>query len=94
MRYPTYLWTPRGTIEHSPILSMRNKNSHNLNIDRFCAAVVHPDTGETITKYNTLVNDKNDDKLRETWRTAMGKEARNSTQGDKKTKTLGKIACS
>ena len=42
--------------------------------EHFCAAVVHPDTGKTIINYKVLVNDKGNPKLRETRRTAFGKE--------------------
>ena len=45
---------------------------------------MHPDTGETITKYKVLANDKNNPELRETWITAFGKEAGRMVQRDNK----------
>jgi hypothetical protein len=57
-------------------------------IEHFCAPVVHPKTGEVITKYQKLANDP-DPELRETWRNAMGKEFGNMAQGDSRTGTKG-----
>ena len=51
---------------------------------------MHPDTGETITKYKIPVNDKNNSELRNTWRAAFGKEVGRMAQGDNKTGTKGK----
>ena len=55
-------------------------------LEHFCAGVVHPIMGETITKYHKLANDK---ATREVWITAFGKELGSLTQGDNKTKTPG-----
>ena len=55
-------------------------------IEHFCAPVVHPVTGETITSYRKLAKDQI---TRETWTTGFGKEFGNLVQGDKKTGTLG-----
>ena len=53
-----------------------------VDIEHFCAGVVHPITGETITKYKKL---KNDPATQEVWTTAFGKEFGNLAQGDNKT---------
>jgi hypothetical protein len=57
-----------------------------INIDHFCAPVVHPITGETITKYQKLARDPI---TREVWTTAFGKEFGTLAQGDEKTNTPG-----
>ena len=55
-------------------------------ISEFCAPVIHPTTGDTITKYKLL---QKDPLLRETWEHAFGKEFVNLAQGDKETNTPG-----
>jgi len=51
--------------------------------EHFCGAgVVHPTTGETITKYRTLAMDP---ETKEIWTTTFGKELGGLAQGDKKT---------
>ena len=65
------------------------QNIFDVNTEHFCAAVVHPDTGETMTKYKVLANDKKNPTLRETWRTAFGNEVGRIAQGDNKTGTKG-----
>ena len=57
-------------------------------IEHFCAPVVHPKTGEVITKYAKLAQDP-DPEVRNTWRNGMGKEFGNMAQGDNKTGTPG-----
>jgi hypothetical protein len=64
------------------------KNIAVPNLEHFCGPVVHPKTGEVITKYAKLANDP-DQELRTTWRNAMGKEFGNMAQGDIKTGTPG-----
>ena len=87
---PDDTWTPRDILEASPTeRPTAGTNVHDVNIEHFCAAVVHPDTGETITKYKKLATDSNKE-LRETWQTAMGKEVGNLAQGDDKPNTPGK----
>jgi len=55
--------------------------------EHFCGAgVVHPTTGETITKYRTLAMDP---ETKEIWTTAFGKELGGLAQGDKKTGEKG-----
>jgi hypothetical protein len=57
-----------------------------INIDHFCAPVVHPITGETIMKYQKLAKDPI---MSEVWTTAFGKEFGTLAQGDDKTHTPG-----
>jgi hypothetical protein len=58
-----------------------------INIDHFCAPVVHPITGETITKYQKLAKDLITSKA---WTAAFGKEFGTlAAQGDEKTNTPG-----
>ena len=57
-------------------------------IEHFCAPVVHPRTGEVITKYAKLAQDPDPD-VRETWKDGLGKEFGNMAQGDDKTGTPG-----
>ena len=54
---PNDLWTPRDILENSPTERATSENMYDVDISHFCAAVVHPDTGETITKYKKLAND-------------------------------------
>ena len=56
------------------------------NIEHFCAPVVHPVTGETISKYQTLARYP---VIKETWTTAWGKEWGKLEQGEDKTSTKG-----
>ena len=76
-------WTPRAFVTTSP--TTRNANLY-VNIEHFCATVIHPITGKTITKYQKLVKDP---VTRDIWSTAFGKEFGNMYQGDNKTKTPG-----
>ena len=61
-----------------------NSLNNNLDVDteHMCTAVVHPETGETITKYKILAKDRAAWKI---WQTAFGKEFGNLSQGDLKT---------
>ncbi len=54
--------------------------------EHFCAPVIHPVTGASITKYKTLVNDP---LTSYTWSRAFGKEFGNLAQGDEVTNTKG-----
>ena len=58
------------------------------NTEHFCAPVVHPKTGEVITKYAKLAQDP-DPEIRTTWRNGIGKEFGNMAQGDNRTGTPG-----
>ena len=55
-----------------------------MDIEHFCAPVIHPITGKTITKCQKLVKDP---VTRDIWSTAFGKYFGNMAQGDDKTKT-------
>ena len=57
-----------------------------MDVERFCAPVVHPKTGETITSYRKLAKDQ---VAKETWTTGFRKEFGNLAQGDNKTGTPG-----
>ena len=70
---PDELWTPKDILEHSPTERNTRYNFHDIDIEHLCAAVIHPDTGETVTQYKKLANDPKNAKLRETWRTGFGK---------------------
>ena len=74
-------WTPNKYLQFDPA-----NTDANIDIEHFCAPVVHPETGETITSYRKLAKDK---VMKETWTTGFGKEFRNLAQGDKKTGTKG-----
>ena len=62
------------------------KANRNRNITPYCAAVIHPIRGETITKYKKLSAYPATQAL---WKTAFGKEWGNLTQGHNKTRTKG-----
>ena len=61
-------------------------NICDVDIEHFCAPVVHPVTGETISKYRKLMRDS---VLGEIWSTAFGKEFGNLAQGDDRTGEKG-----
>jgi hypothetical protein len=75
------VWTPHHFITSSP-----NTYRNNLDIDFFANPVIHPVTGATITRYQTLAKDPI---TRDTWTTAFGKEFGNLAQGDQQTNTKG-----
>ena len=79
----------RDFLDHSPIERATQDNFHDVDIERFCVATVHPKTGETITQYKKLARDA-DPEVRETWQTGFEKEIGCMAQGDNKTKTKGK----
>ena len=62
------------------------KYNRNRSTTPYCAAVIHPITGETITKYKKLAADP---ATWAVWTTEFGKEWGNLTQGDNKTRTKG-----
>ena len=55
-------------------------------LERFCAPVIHPITGESITNYKKLAKYP---ATREVWTTAFGKEWINRSQGYHKKGTKG-----
>ena len=74
-------WTPNKYLQ----FDHANKGTY-VDIEHFCAPVVHPETGETITSYRKLAKDA---VTKETWTTGFGKEFVNLAQGDDKTGTSG-----
>jgi hypothetical protein len=62
------------------------KNNYEVDIEHFCAPVIHPITGETITKYQKLIKDPH---TKHIWSLAFGKEFGNLAQGDELTGTEG-----
>ena len=81
--FQTAYWSTAQLNDRETVICMM----WTLNI--FCAAVVHPDTGETVTQYKKLANDPNNAELRELWCTGFGKEVGRMAQGDDKTNTPG-----
>ena len=47
---PDEIWTPRDTLDHSTTERNTRENFQDIDIEHFCAAVIHPDTGETVTQ--------------------------------------------
>ena len=80
---------PRDFLDHSPTERATQDNFHDANIEHFCAEMVHPKMGETITQYKRLAQDANPE-VQETWQIGFGKEIGRMAQGDNKTKTKGK----
>ena len=60
-----------------------------IDIEHFCAPVIHPTFGKIIFKYKELTNDP---ETREVWITAFGKEFGGLAQGDKRTGEKGSNA--
>jgi hypothetical protein len=75
-------WVPSAFITSSPSTNDNRKGNYDADIKHFCAPVIHPITGETITNYKKLAKDP---VTNETWTTALGKEFGNIAQGDNKT---------
>ena len=61
-------------------------NNMDINIEHFCAPIIHPVTGETISNYKKL---KKDPATQDIWETAFGKEFGNMAQGDARTGKKG-----
>jgi hypothetical protein len=72
--------------EASNAMNLDSNSQPAIDIEHFCAPVVHPITGETIHTYPKLAKDP---ATREVWTTAFGKEFGNLAQGDNKTGTAG-----
>ena len=85
----TGVWAAKEILVEEATNTDHQNNLQDVDVEHFCAAVVHPETGETITQYKKLINDPNPT-LRRTWKTAFGKEVGRLAQGDTKTKTKGK----
>ena len=81
-------WLPNDFIVAQP--AQRNHDGTTIgaiDVEHFCAPVVHPVTGEIITSYKKLADDPI---TRSTWTTGNGKECGRMAQGDKETGTKGK----
>ena len=81
-------WLPKDFIFSQP--TQRNHDGTTIgdvDIEHFCAPVVHPVTGETITSYKKLADDP---LTRSTWTTGYGKAFGRMAQGDEKTGAKGK----
>ena len=76
-------WSPRDLMFHS---ETDKPNVCDVDIEHFCAPVVHPVTGETISQYRKLMRDN---VLSQIWCTAFGKEFGNLAQGDNRTGEKG-----
>ena len=57
-----------------------------IDLEHFCAPVIHPTTGKIISKYKELANDP---EMCEVWMTAFGKEFGGLAQGDNRTGEKG-----
>ena len=53
---PKHTWVPDSFISSCP---MDQVSPYDVDIEHFCAGVQHPVTGETITKYKTLIKMQN-----------------------------------
>ena len=81
----TACWMSNKYLQFDPA----NTGTDSIDIEHFCAPVVHPTTGETITSYKKPAKDE---ELKETWTTRFGKECGNLAQGGDKTGTPGMYA--
>lgn len=87
------LQTPR-LYSHAALSILRvqtltpQSNNHAIpwTCEHFCAPVIHPVTGESITNYKKLARDP---ATQQTWTKAFGKEFGNLAQGDNNTNTPG-----
>ena len=77
------MWSPREFITASPNSRL---TQYDVNIEHFCASVIHPVTDKIITQYKKL---KNNPLLRNVQETGLGKEVGQMAQGDNKTGTKG-----
>ena len=80
---PPTQWTPWTFISSNPTNSGNNMD---INIEHFCAPIIHPVTGETISNYKKL---KKDPATQDIWEMAFGKEFGNMAQGDARTGKKG-----
>ena len=78
-------WLPDDFITASP--TAKQTNAYNIEVDHYCAPVVHPVTDVTITHYRKLANDP---VTSEIWKEhAFGKEFGRMAQGDNRSGTKG-----
>ena len=81
-------WLPNDFIVAQPAQQNHDGTTiGDIDVEIFCAPVVHPVTGETITSYKKLADDPI---TRSTWTTGYGQEFGRMAQGDEKTGTKGK----
>ena len=86
--YTSNRWLPDNFITTSP--TAKPTNAYNVELDHYCAPVVHPVTGVTIIQYRTLANDWVTSDI---WKEhAFGEKIGRMAQGDKISGTKGKIA--
>ena len=80
---PSTIWIPNNLITASKDVG---HNPYDVNIEHYCAPVVHPVTGKTITQYKKLSNNP---LLKEIWTTGLGNEVGRMIQGNHKIGTKG-----
>ena len=79
------IWTPEVFMT-ADTSSSHGTSNHDADLEHFCAPVVHPETGETITSYKKL---QRNPVMKKIWTKAFGKEFGSLAQGDDLTKTPG-----
>ena len=80
------VWNNTQTYFTPTSLDTKQQYSGLVDIEHFCAPVIHPIVGEIISNHKTFAKDPATMKI---WTTAFGKEFMNVAQGDKKTNTSG-----
>ena len=55
------IWTPKDLFIGNVTERASKDNAYDADIEHLCAAVIRPDSGETITQYKKLANDNNND---------------------------------
>ena len=55
----TGVWAAKEILVEEATNTDHQNSLQDVDIEHFCAAAVHPDTGETVTQYKKLVNDPN-----------------------------------
>ena len=75
---PSMTWIPDNLVTTSKDLG---QDPYDVNIEHYCAPIVHPVTGKTITQYKKLANDL---LLKDIWTTGLGKEVGCMAQGNLK----------
>eukprot|EP00984_Skeletonema_dohrnii_P002769 scaffold955_cov79-Skeletonema_dohrnii-CCMP3373.AAC.11 len=76
-------WTPRDFLTAA---TNEIRQNYDVDIEHFCAGVVHPVTGETINNYRKLASDP---VMKPDWTKEFGREFGNIAQGDKLTGEKG-----
>ncbi|KAL7426973.1 hypothetical protein ACHAXH_000515 [Discostella pseudostelligera] len=83
---PTYSQAALNTVAIQQLHPVPNNHTIPWTCEHFCAPVIHPITGKSITNYKKLAADP---VMRDTWARAFGKEFGNLALGDNATKTPG-----